>query len=166
MQEVPYKLPRQSFCKTSLPPASRESTKHIMKKVFMVLALALTMGAQVASAEMTLIPSSHPVYGDPAKGMDTKIIGYISDIDWNRAKAEAEARNGQHLQIILADQTVSDETGIVYKCSNAGVGRHNCVDMTRTPKYREDMLGLARALIASGQESAFPRFAGWFKLTR
>lgn len=137
-----------------------------MKKVFLVLALA--MSAQFASAEMTLNPSSHPVYGDPAKGMDTTIIGYISDIDWNRAQVEAAARNGQKLPVIGGGVDITDEAGVVYKnaCSQEGVSRHNCVVLTGTKKYHEDMISMAKAIIANGAEAAFPRFSGWFKLAK
>ena len=136
-----------------------------MKKTLIVL--ALVMSAQVASADMTLIPSSHPVYGDAAKGMDKVIIGYISNIDWDKAKAEADARNGQKLPVLVAGSTLTDEAGVVYTnpCSRA-VSTFNCVDLTKTPKYREDMLSMARALIAMGAEASFPIFSGWFRLAK
>lgn len=140
-----------------------------MKKVFMFVALAFIASASVASAEMTLLPSSHPVYSDPAKnGGVVTIIGYISDIDWNRAQEEATARNGQHLPVIGGGVDITDEAGVVYKnaCSQEGVSRHQCVVLTGTKKYHEDMLAMAKSIIASGAESAFPRFAGWFKLAK
>lgn len=138
-----------------------------MKKVFLVLALA--MSAQFASAEMTLNPSSHPVYEDMSKtGGKLVVIGYISNIDWDKSVAEAQVRNGQKLPVIGGGVDITDEAGVVYKnaCSQEGVGRHNCVVLTGTKKYREDMISMAKAIIAGGQESAFPRFSGWFKLAR
>ena len=134
----------------------------------MFVALAFIASASVASAEMTLNVSSHPVYGDPAKGMDTTIIGYISNIDWDRAAAEASARNGQKLPVIGGGVDITDEAGVVYKnaCSQEGVSRHLCVNLVGTKKYHEDMLAMAKSLIAQGFESAFPRFAGWFKLAK
>ena len=137
-----------------------------MKKVFLVLALA--MSAQFASAEMTLLPSSHPIYGDPAKGMETTIIGYISNVEWDRALNESASRSGQKLPVIGGGVDITDEAGVVYKnaCSQEGVSRHQCVVLTGTKKYHEDMITMARNIIASGAESAFPRFSGWFKLAK
>lgn len=134
-----------------------------MKKTLIVLALAF--GAQFASAEMTVVPSSHPVYG----GADgTQILGYISNIDWDKAQAEQQARNGQKLPVIGGGVDITDEAGVVYKnaCSQEGLSRHTCVVLTKTKEYRENMLLIARSIISSGNESSFPRFIGWFKLVK
>lgn len=135
-----------------------------MKKLLIVLALALS--AQVASAQMTLLPSQHPVYGDAAKGMDKTIIGYISNIEWDRAQAEASARSGQKLEVIAPDASVVDEGGVVHKCSSAGLSRFSCVNTTKTVKYHEDMIALARTVISWGKEAEFPIFAGWIRLAK
>lgn len=129
------------------------------------MVIALLASAQFASAaSYSLVPSSHPVYNNDG----TVIIGYVSNIDWDRAAAEQQARAGQHLPIIQGGQDVTDEAGVVYKnaCSQEGLSRHLCVNLVGTKKYRDDMLAMARAIVAGGQEAAFPRFAGWIKLAK
>lgn len=138
-----------------------------MKKTLIVL--AMVFGAQFASAEMTLLPSSHPVYADESKnGGDRVIIGYISNIDWDKAQAEKAEREGLKLPLIGDNTDITDEAGVVYKnaCSQSFVSRHQCVVLTGTKEYRDNMLSIARAIIASGQENTFPRFSGWYKLVK
>lgn len=132
----------------------------MIKKI--VFSLAVLGFASTASA-YSLLPSSHPVYG----GKDgLEIIGYISNSDWDKEVAEKQERDHAKLPIISEGVDLTDEGGVVYKnaCSNAGMGKFNCVDLTHTKKYHDDMVNLARSLF--GQESAYPVFAGWFKIAK
>lgn len=153
------------------------SKNKVMKKVFLVLALAFAGAQMVSAAEVqvpvnyqgvyTNIPSSHPVYKDP-DAMVKEVIGYISNLEWDRSANEAASRSGQKLPVIGGGVDITDEAGVVYKnaCSQEGVSRHQCVVLTGTKKYHEDMIAMAKAIIAGGQEAAFPRFSGWFKLAK
>lgn len=134
-----------------------------MKKfMFAFAAVALFTGAQFASAAtMTMNPSQHPVYSDPAKGQ-VVVIGYISNIDWDAAQAEQLRYAG--LPVIAPDQTVKDETGIEYTCSNAGLSHHSCVSLVGETYYRNNMISMVKELASLGILNDFPRFFGWAKI--
>lgn len=137
-----------------------------MNKIFTAVSVSLLALPMLASAEMTKLPSQHPVYSDPSQnGGVITIIGYISNIDWDAAQAASDARNGQKLPVVSSGQTVTDEAGVTEVCPT-WYGMQSCVSLVKTPAYRANMINIAKTIISAKQESAFPRFLGWFKLAK
>ena len=78
--------------------------------------------------------------------------------------AEAASRNDKKLPYVAPGKSVTDAGGISDTCP--AWYQMGCINIFVTEKYRQDMLSIAKQLIASGRTSQFPSFAGWIALIK
>jgi hypothetical protein len=91
------------------------------------------------------IPPDHGMYGHD--GLDTP-LGCITKADWDKPMPNQNTVGAVDLTKFAPGTSITDEHGIVYECSAMVVTDTNCVNMTGTQWYIDDMNGIAQALIA------------------
>jgi len=114
-----------------------------MKKIIIALALVISF---------TGIISAHEIRSDD----NTKLLFTIQDSTWNSRLAEDMAMNPAYGQSKLP--IILKGTGDCPKWYPM-----NCVDLTGTQAYKDQMFYIARELKAKGFASQFPMFAKWFR---
>ncbi len=133
-----------------------------MKKLIITAIMVSVMGgfAGVSQAAITCVNPDHAIWND----LNNAIVDCIPASQWQKGMAEAATRNDKKLPYVAPGKSVTDEGGISDTCPNWY--QMGCVDITKTEKYRQDMISIAKQLIATNQISKFPRFAGWATLVR
>lgn len=77
---------------------------------------------------------------------------------------QAWGLSGYQTPVIKSGVTVTDVGGLKVTCEN--FMSHGCFNLVGTESYRNNMLSIARTLIATNQVSRFPSFYGWVVLAR
>jgi hypothetical protein len=111
------------------------------------------------------IPPDHAVYS--TDGLDT-LLGCITKADWDLAMANQNTVGAVNLPTFAPGTSITDQHGVTFECSAWVMGFTNCVNMTGTKWYTDDMNMIAQALIAQdgGKGSAaaqWPILAGWIE---
>lgn len=128
--------------------------------VLSVAVLAILFGATSSAFAQSnmLVVSDHPIYNEYGK-----IVGYVPNAEWERAKLEAFSRldPNQNLPRLAPGQKIVDENGVEDYCP--WFYFMGCVDLSGTPEYKAAMKKLAKDLIANGTASHYKNLAGWVK---
>lgn len=134
-----------------------------MKKLIAITIILSSIGIvgfSNASASVVCLAPDHAVWND----LNNTVVGCILATQWEKEMAAAASRNDKKLPYVAPGAIVTDEGGWQDSCPSWYV--MGCVNLSKTDKYRQDMLSLARQLVASGRASQFPSFAGWIAMVR
>lgn len=71
---------------------------------------------------------------------------------------------GTQSKYIAPGTTVTDKGGVTGKCATWEM--RGCYDITVTKWYEENMIALAKQLLANGFSTQFPQFSYWYGLAR
>jgi hypothetical protein len=109
------------------------------------------------------IPPDHGVYSND--GLNT-LLGCITAADWNAAIAAQNGVGNVNLPEFAPGTSITDQHGMTFECSAMVVSNTNCVNVTGTEWYINDMNTISQALIAeSGSRGSaaaqWPILAGW-----